>query len=41
MKQLNMLPLDERLIDDEVISVLMNLIMRLAHLEESFDFCQD
>ena len=36
-----MSPLDERIIDDEVITIVMTLSMRLANLQESDEFCQD
>ena len=36
-----MFPLDERIIDDEVVTSVMNLTMRLANLHESDEFCQD
>ena len=36
-----MFPLDERLIDDEVVTSVINLTMRLANLQESDEFCQD
>ena len=36
-----MYPLDERIIDDEVITSVITLSMQLANLQESDDFCQE
>ena len=36
-----MSPLDERIIDDEIITEVITLSTRLAFLHESDEFCQD
>ena len=36
-----MFPLDERIIDDEIITAVTTLSIGLANLQESDEFCQD